>query len=135
MLRPYQTDDPTIHLHQGRDPTLHPIKYSNITKANRILGVFLAPNGNFQIQIDILCSKEHQYFNRLRKSRLTPNEAYTFYRTTYIPAMTYRLPTLACDEEELQEVQSAVLPALLNQMGVHGKYLTNSNYGYCTILS
>jgi hypothetical protein len=38
--------------------------------------------------------------------------------------MTHTLPALACDEEELQQVQSAVLPALLNQLGVHSKYPT-----------
>jgi hypothetical protein len=47
-----------------------------------------------------------------------------FYRTTYLPAMTYNLPAVLCDEAELQQVQSSVLPALLNQLGVHSKYPT-----------
>jgi hypothetical protein len=125
MLRPHRPDDPSVQLTKGRDTTPHIIKHSGTTQANRILGVFLAPNGDFTKQLSKLRQKAHQYSSRLRKSRLTPNEAYTFYRTTYyLPAMTYTLPALACDEEELQQVQSAVLPALLNQLGVHSKYPT-----------
>lgn len=35
--------------------------------------------------------------------------------------MSYTLPALACDEEELHAIQSAVIPALLNQLGAHSK--------------
>jgi hypothetical protein len=38
--------------------------------------------------------------------------------------MTCTLPALACDEEASQQVQSAILPTLLNQLGVHSKYPT-----------
>ena len=128
-LRPHTKDDPSVYLSKGRDKTLHTIKHSATTKANRILGVFLAPNGDFTTQLEILRDKAQKYSARLRKSRLTAGEAYTFYRTTYIPAMTYTLPALACNEEELQQVQSAVLPALLNQLGVHSKFPTALRHG------
>jgi hypothetical protein len=128
-LRPHRPDDPSVHLSKGRDKTLHPIKHSVTTKANRILGVFLAPNGDFTTQLEILRSKAQKYSARLRKSRLTADEAYTFYITTYIPARACTLPALACNEEELQQVQSAILPALLDQLGVHSKFPTALRHG------
>ena len=130
-LRPHRPDEyANIYLSKGSDTkTMYPIRHSDLSQANRILGVYLAPNGDFSKQLSVLRSKAQQYSTRLRKSRLTPSEAYTFYRTTYIPAMTYTLPALACDEEELHQVQSAVLPALLNQLGAHSKYPTALRHG------
>ena len=121
-LRPRRDTDPTIQLTTGQSTTNQTIKRRDVDQANRILGVYLAPSGDFSKQLKILRTKAKTYAIRLRKSRLTPGETYTFYRTTYLPAMTYVLPAVACDEEELHTVQAAVIPSLLQKLGAHSKY-------------
>jgi hypothetical protein len=51
MLRPHRPDNLSVKLTKGRDPMPYTIKHSNTTQANRILGVFLAPNGDFTEQL------------------------------------------------------------------------------------
>jgi hypothetical protein len=36
--------------------------------------------------------------------------------------MTYVLPEVACDEEELHTVQAAFIPSLLQNLGAYSKY-------------
>jgi hypothetical protein len=43
--------------------------------------------------------------------------------------MTCTLPALACNKEELHQVQCAVLSALLKQMGIRSKYPTALCHG------
>ena len=63
-------------------------------------------------------SKADSYALRLRSPKLTPSDIRIFHRSIYRPAMLYSLPAIAVDEELLAPVQSKVLAALLNGIGV-----------------
>jgi hypothetical protein len=124
-------DAPTVSLttqgnHSGT-PTV--IKRLPLDKASRILGVHLSPNGNFSAQLQVLKDKADTLSIRLRSPKLTPQDIQTFHRTMYMPAMKYVLPALAVDEEELQPIQSKIIPVILQKLGYSSKLPTEIRHG------
>lgn len=67
-IRPAQPQDDTVALTtQGNTTaTPTPIRRTDTNKANRILGVYLSPDGDFKDQIQILKQKADQFATRLR---------------------------------------------------------------------
>jgi hypothetical protein len=130
ILRPIAPEDPHLSLDtQGNtnDPT--PIKRMPLNKASRILGVYLAPDGNFTEQLRILKTKADGFAIRLRSPKLTPRDIKTFHQTMYAPAMRYVLPCLAIDEEEMASVQTQVITSMLQKLGYSSKLPTAIRYG------
>ena len=105
------------------------IKRLPLTKATRILGVHLAPDGNFAQQLIVLKNKADEVSIRLRSPKLTPQDIITFHRTMYSPAMRYVLPTMAVDEEELAPVQTNILASMLQKLGYSSKLPTAIRHG------
>ena len=131
ILRQETATDPILALTTQGNHTAPPtsIKQHSATHATRILGVHLAPNGDFSKQIQVLKDKAHQFALRLRTPSLTPQDVKTFHRTMYAPGMRYVLPALAIDEEELQQVQTQIIPAILNKLGHSSKTPTAIRHG------
>ncbi|KAI2499411.1 hypothetical protein MHU86_15056 [Fragilaria crotonensis] len=128
--RQLHTDDSTLSLTtQGNttDPTL--IRRLPLHQASRLLGVHLTPTGNFSHQLQVLKTKADTFAIRLRSPKLTPRDIMTFHRTMYTPAMTYVLPALATDEEELAPIQSKIMPAILQKLGYSSKLPTAIRHG------
>lgn len=124
-LTPDSPIDKTLQLTtQGNDDVRTNIQRSPLSKSNRILGVYLSPDGNFTTQLQILKKKADDFAYSLRSPRLTPQDVITFHRTTYGPSMRYVLPALAVDEEELSSVQSKILAAILNEELEHSSKLS-----------
>jgi hypothetical protein len=122
------TDRPLQLTTQGAK-TLTPIERSSINHASRILGIHLAPDGNFSKQLEVLKTKADEMAIRLRSPKLTPQDIRTFHRTMYAPAMRYVLPALAVDEEELAQVQTQVLASILQKLGYSSKTPTAIRHG------
>ena len=121
QLRKMTEQDPTLSLTtQGKDQPI-PITRLEPKKASRILGVHLSPLGDFSTQLHILKTKADTFAIQRRSPRLTPTDVATFHRTTYAPSMKYTLPAMAVDEEELANVQTKVLQAMLNKLGYSTK--------------
>jgi hypothetical protein len=99
------------------------------THATQILGVHLAPNGDFSKQIKVLKDKANQFVLRLCTTSLTPHNVNMFHRTMYAPGMRCVLSALAIDEEELQQVQTHIIPARLNKLGHSSKTPTAIRHG------
>lgn len=88
VIRPSHLDDPPIKLTIGLDQTLyHSIKRTTVDDASKILGIHLAPSGDFSEQLQVMKDKANKYALRLRSPRLTPQDIRVFYRTMYSPAM------------------------------------------------
>ena len=92
-LHPIHQNDTTLQLTtQGDTTSSTTIRRTPLNKANRILGVYLSPDGDFTTQLQILKTKADDFAFSLRSPRLTPQDAHTFHRTTYGPSMRYVLP-------------------------------------------
>ncbi|KAI2501852.1 hypothetical protein MHU86_12617 [Fragilaria crotonensis] len=124
-LRPISPTDPKVLLTRGSDrETTTQVKCTSVDQASRLLGVYLSPSGDFSEQLKVMKTKADNYATRLRSPRLTAQDIRVFHKTTYTPAMRYSLAALAVDEEELGSVQSKVLAAMLQGMGVSSKLPT-----------
>ena len=96
--RGYPTN-PTIHGHRGES-------HSG--------GLYLACR-RLSTQIQVLRDKAGKFALLLKSSRLSPNDVCLFHKTMYAPAMKYPLPAMAVDEEELQCIQTSILPVMLKK--------------------
>ena len=118
---PYRRQDTdaeiTLITESNGTPTTAEIKYIPPTKSTRILGVYLNPMGDFTEQLEVLREKSDKMANRLKGSRITPENMQTFLTTMYAPAMLYVLPALATDEENLACVQTSMITTALQKMG------------------
>lgn len=129
-LAPIRSTDSELRLStQGNDAALTTIKRMPLNKANRLLGVYLSPDGDFATQLMVLKKKADEFAHSLRSPRLTPQDVITFHRTTYGPSMRYVLPAISVDEEELSQVQSKILSAILNKLGHSSKLSTEIRHG------
>lgn len=129
-LREIDKNDPEIRLSQGLDNhNKVVIRRQPLSTSSRILGVHQTPLGDFSAHIMVLKKKADQYASHLRSPRLTPTDIKVFHRSVYSPAMRYSLTALAVDEEELECVQSKVIPAIVQRMGLSSKMSTAIRYG------
>ena len=129
QTRAIQHDDAILSLRTQGSTDQIPIKRLPLTQASRILGVHLAPNGDFSQQLIVLKDKADVLASRLRSPKLTPQDIQTFHRTMYTPAMKYVLPTMAVDEEALSTVQTKVLASMLQKLGYSSKLPTEIRHG------
>ena len=121
ILRTPQIDDPAVRITSMSTATEESIKYQPYDKASRLLGVYISPNGDYSSQIELLKHKADTYAARIQSPRIKPDDVVTFLRTTYSPAMSYVLPCIAADEEELHIVQTKLLSVALQKMGLSSK--------------
>ena len=132
-LRPIADTDLPVTLTQGSKPAEIPIKRQSLDHATRILSVHFSPLGDFSTQQQILKDKADSYASTLKSPRLTAADIRVFHRSIYAPAMKYSLPAIAVDEECFAPVQSKILAAMLNGIGVartiptairHGRHIS-----------
>jgi hypothetical protein len=121
VVRSKAESDPEVRITSMQTGTEEAIRYQPYDKSSRILGVYLSPDGDFSHQLLVLKQKADTYAARLNSPRITKQDAYTFMRTTYNPAMGYVLPSLAIDEENLHSVQAKILATLLQKLGFSSK--------------
>ena len=130
VLREIKADDPTIKLYQGSSSSFPvPIRQQRLNESSRILGVHQTPLGDFSDHIKILKSKADRYASCLRSPRLNSSDVRVFHRSIYKPAMLYSLPAIAIDEEELNSIQSKILPTLVQRLGLSSKLPTAIRHG------
>ena len=124
-IRPPHSEEPPVTLTSGSNQHIHhTIKRTTVDTASKMLGVHLAPSGDFSFQLRVMNDKADKYALRLRSPRLTPQDIRVFNRTMYEPAMRYSLPALAVDSSELAPIQSNVLASMLQKLGISSKLPT-----------
>jgi hypothetical protein len=106
-----------------------PIKRQELHEPTRLLGVFQNPLGDFSHHIQVLKSRADAYSNQIKSPRLSSSDVRVFARTTYEPAMRYSLPAIAIDEEELDSIQTRIIPAIVQKLGFSSKLPTAIRYG------
>jgi hypothetical protein len=129
VLRPHQAADPEVQLRQGNSDDTTPIQRQSLTTASRVLGVHQTPMGDFSVHIQSMKTKADTYAGYLKSPRLTPSDIRVFHNTIYGPAMRYSLPAIAVDEEELEHVQTKIIPTILQRIGFSSKTPTAVRHG------
>ncbi|KAI2511184.1 hypothetical protein MHU86_3149 [Fragilaria crotonensis] len=130
VLQEIDAADPAIQLFQGsnhRRPVT--IRRQSLTAASRILGIYQTPLGDFSEHIRVLKKKADQYAGYIRSPTLTTTDIRVFHRSIYSPAMRYSLPAIAADEEELESIQSKIIPTIVQRLGFSSKMSTAIRHG------
>ena len=128
-LRDVNADDPTVQLRHGGSATKTTIRRQPLTAASRVLGVHQTPMGDFSVHISELKKKADTYAGYLKSPRLKPSDIRVFHKTIYGPAMRYSLPAIAADEEELEQIQTKIVPTILQRLGFSSKTPTAIRHG------
>jgi hypothetical protein len=121
LQEPSKESNRTVQLTQQGSTSKTTIKNCPTTEAQRILGVYLNPIGDFTRQIAAMKTKADGFARTLRSPRLSKQDILTFHRTMYTPAMKYALPAMAVDEEELHTIQTGAMSALIQRLGFSSK--------------
>jgi hypothetical protein len=130
LLRPITAHDPALARYQGSSKqSFHPIRRTAPTEASRILGVYLSPTGDFSQQIRVLREKSGKMATLLKSPKLTSTDVRIFHQAMYTPAMKYPLAAMAVDEEELNSIQTPILPIILQKLGVNRNLPTAIRHG------
>ncbi|KAI2493732.1 hypothetical protein MHU86_20802 [Fragilaria crotonensis] len=130
-LREIKADDPTVQLYQGsgQPRSVSTIRRQQLHESSRILGVHQTPLGDFSDHITVLKAKADRFAGYIRSPRLTKSDLKVFHRSIYKPAMLYSLPAIAVDEEELEKIQSKIIPTIVQRLGFSSKLATAVRYG------
>jgi hypothetical protein len=118
-----------VRLRQGQSETRTDICRQDLNQASRILGVCQTPMGDFGHHISILKQKADAFAAKILSPRLNANDIQVFVRTTYEPSMRYSLPAIAIDEEELEAIQTRILPTIVQKLGMSSKLPTAVRHG------
>jgi hypothetical protein len=116
MYIPLPTD-PTVCLTCSTTHRKEMLQYCGTTDGPRTLGVRLSPDGSSDSQLKVLHAKVATFASALSRARYTYAQAATCHDSYYVPMMRYVLPTLAVDEECLEQVQRPVIGPFLNHLG------------------
>ena len=76
-----------VETRQGRKP----IERLPVSAASRILGVYIAPDGNSEVQVKELRKKTEQWADRVRSGHLPKADAWHYLHTTIKRSLLYPL--------------------------------------------
>jgi hypothetical protein len=130
ILRQSQPNDPKITLWQGTNThTITEVKRMELSSAPRILGVHLSPLGDFSHQIQVCKNKANGFAAKLLSPTITASDTRIFHRSIYTPSMRYQLAALAVDEEDLNTIQSKIIPVILQKLHINRNLPTAIRHG------
>jgi exonuclease III len=106
---------------QGKDKNgnVMQLKYLESHEAQEMLGVFLAPNGSNEKQIEIFIRKMEEYSEMIRTGHLDRHEAWTALNLVAIKKLEYALPALTLTAEDCKSIMWPLLQAILPKSGIN----------------
>lgn len=94
---------------------IYQILLANPEEAFKMLGAYVAPDGNTDEQVKILLEKTTEWSEKLNRSYLTPTEAMVAYCQVLFPALIYPVAVLALTEAQCDKIISPAINALLKK--------------------
>lgn len=99
------------------------------SQAEKMLGVFLAPDGNDQRQIDYLMDKSIHLGECIRAGHVQKHEAWISLQTMAMKSIEYPLPALNLSEEQLKTIMWPILRNFLPKSGINRYVKRDILYG------
>ena len=109
---------PPIKIQQGINQDYDWIRIKNPEEAFRMLGGYVAPDGNTTKQVEILYTIAKNWSIKVKRSHLNRHEAYVAYHQVLVPALTYALGAIPVSEEDCTYIMGPALAALLPKMNL-----------------
>ena len=87
-------------------------------EARKTLGVYIAPDGNMDAQIEYMYNKACTFSSKLKHCRLTGHDALYAVNTRIMKTLQYPLPTLHLTKSECTKIMYPILSSLLGKMKI-----------------
>jgi hypothetical protein len=94
------------------------IKRKSPTEGHRTLGFFMTGDGTSNEHRRVMNEKGLDYAMAIRNSTLQRGECSMVYGAHYLPSLAYGTPATALSYKECEDVQRAVIAAILPKMGI-----------------
>ena len=105
------------------------IEQLDVTEAKEMLGVFLAADGNNDVQVDKLREVAEEWNGKIYSRFLEKQDAWIALKTTVMKTIEYPLPALTLTEEESRRVMAPILEAGLRTSGICSRMARALVYG------
>eukprot|EP00957_Ditylum_brightwellii_P174904 13317750-Ditylum_brightwellii.AAC.1 len=112
------TADMYINTSQGRKR----INRLPSSMANRILGVWLAPDGNNKKQVEVLKEIPRGWADRIRMGHIKKDDAWYYYQSTVMKSSEYSLLATTLTQEECRSIENLTLTVALESAGLPSKF-------------
>ena len=109
----------------GREP----IERLPTSVASRILGVYMAPDGNQSEQIRQLRAKTEAWADRVRSGHLARGDAWHYFQSTIKRTMAYPLAATTLTEADCRFIEAPAITAALQLAGVASNMARDVVYG------
>ena len=97
--------------------------------ASRILGVWLAPNGDSTTQTKELLALTTAWADRVRTGHLKQGDAWTYHQTTIQKSLEYPLLATTLSEEQCRKVEQPALTVALHSSSLPSNFPRDILYG------
>jgi hypothetical protein len=94
------------------------IKRKSPTEGHHTLGFFMKGDGTSNDHLQVMHEKGLAYAMAIRNSTLQRGECSMAYGAYYLPSLAYGTPTTTLSYKECEDVQRAVIAAILPKMGI-----------------
>lgn len=99
------------------------------SEARRTLGVYLAPDHNEMVQLQILRQKSTDWASRIFLSGLRDGIAWKAFQTTISKSLAYSLPVTCMSKAALHKAWTPAITATLRRMGIGKDFPLGVRYG------
>jgi hypothetical protein len=103
---------------RDHDGVLHDVRQLEPNKAERTLGVYIAPNGSMKTQFEHMKKQAITWCDKLRTGQLSRHLVTQAMVSTILKSLEYPLPVTTLSSNQCAEIMSPILQQCLPQMGV-----------------
>ena len=107
-----------LTIQQGISQDYQKIKIVSPKEARRMLGVYVAPDGNCDLQTKLLRSKSEEWSQRIRNNRMATFETLMSYNQGLMKSLEFPLGASLLTESQCKYIQSPALSCCLQKSGV-----------------
>ena len=83
-----------------KDGNRHPLVRLEVSEGKKLLGVYIAVDGNEKAQKECLIGMARTYAEQIRTSQTTPDTAMYTYKACFLKAIEYSMPVTNFTEKE-----------------------------------
>ncbi len=100
-----------------------------VTQASRILGVWLAPDGNSKRQVDESRKKSLEWASRVNTGHINKSDAWFYFQTTIKKSLEFPLTATTMSPEDCRRIEAPALGAALHAAGLPNNMPREIIYG------
>jgi exonuclease III len=129
VLSNIKSELPPLEVSDPLSDTIHSLEFLPPSVAHKTLGHYKEPFGLQKTQFRKLKEKSDQITEFLWSTYFTREEAWTFYRSCYVPAVTYPLTSSFLSNSQLKAIQTKAMTIITAKCGFNRHTKSEVLYG------